>query len=151
MRTLTLADDPAAFLLTPRPAEDDEYVYEPLPHGLTPDVAVLLRAHQVRPGDLVIADFPQDRGAGRAAAHIPAPYPADPHTLSACPCEGCEECDDFDASGFAAPHTTIDRNARWTCLAPSEDDEPCAVYFRNAPLAVIPAATVQAATGQPTQ
>ncbi|WP_424892330.1 hypothetical protein [Streptomyces sp. XH2] len=151
MRMLVLADDPAAFLLTPRPAPGDaDCEYEPLPPGLTLNDAVLLRAHQVRAGDLVVAEFSEDRGAGRVAAHIPAPYPADPHFLSACPCDGCEECEDFDASGFADPQTAIDRDARWLCLAPSVDGEPCAVAFRNAPLAVIPAATAQARTGQPT-
>ncbi|MFD7556492.1 hypothetical protein ACFV9E_18380 [Streptomyces sp. NPDC059835] len=147
MPTLTLPEESTTFRLTPRPARDADYA--PLPHGLTLGDAVLRRAHQVRAGDLVIADFPEAGDTVRVCEHLTDPYPADPHTLSSCPCQGCEECDDFDESGFAAPHTTTDRNARYVCLAPSDDDEPCGVYFRNAPIAVIPAAAIRARTGRP--
>ncbi|MFK0047745.1 hypothetical protein ACIQU4_27390 [Streptomyces sp. NPDC090741] len=147
MRTLTLADNPATFLLTPRPATKSQYlVYEPLPQGLTLDDAVLLHADQVRAGDLVIAEF-GGTAAARVSVHLPAPYLADPHTISGCPCEGCNRCKDFDG---AEPHTVPGRDTRWVCLAPSEGYEPCAVYAVPAPLAVIPAAVVQARTGQPT-
>ncbi|MEU8911732.1 hypothetical protein [Streptomyces nigrescens] len=137
MRTLTLVDSSDAFSLTDRPTADD---FPPLPYGLTLDDAVAVRAHEVKAGDLVLAEFAEGTGGRRRVGHVPTPYPADPHTLRDCPCEGCEECEDVDAWTLAEHSRVADVSWRFVCLAPAEDDEPCAILLRNSPMAVIPAA-----------
>ncbi|MFF5019036.1 hypothetical protein [Streptomyces sp. NPDC001165] len=71
---MALADHPGPLTLPDRPTTDD---FDPLPHNLTLDNAVAVRAHQVRPGDLLVAEFTDG-----PVQHIPGPYPADPHPLS---------------------------------------------------------------------
>ncbi|QDN54052.1 hypothetical protein [Streptomyces sp. S1D4-20] len=138
MRTFTLADHPGPLTLPDRPTTDD---FDPLPHGLTLDDAVAVRAHQVRPGDLLIAEFTDGTGV-RPTEHIPGPCPADPRPLSGCPCEGCETCDEVTAWTLGDHSRTADTLWRFVCLAPSEDGEPCTIVLRNRPVAVIPADTV---------
>lgn len=138
MRFLTLADGSDTLALTDRPTAED---FPPLPYGLTLGQAVAVRAHEVHAGDLVVADFPDENGV-RQAGHIPTPYPAAPHALRDCPCEGCEECDDVDAWTLADHSRVADVGWRFVCLAPTEDDEPCAIVLRNRPVAVIPADVV---------
>lgn len=141
MRTLTLADSSDTLALPDRPTGDD---YTPLPYGLTLGEAVAVRAHEVKAGDLVVAEFPDESGI-RQVEHIPTPFPADPHTLRDCPCQGCEECDDVDDWTLANHGRIADLGWRFVCLAPSEDDEPCALTLRQRPIAVIPAAVVATA------
>ncbi|MFJ2627731.1 hypothetical protein ACIO6T_31095 [Streptomyces sp. NPDC087532] len=146
MRTLVLADHPGPLVLPDRPTTDD---YPPLPHGLTLDDAVARRAHQVGPGDLLLAEFTDATGTGpRPAEHIPDPYPAAPHPLSACPCTGCEACNAMDSWTLADHSRTADIGWRYVCLAPAEDGEPCTIVLRNRPMAVIPAGTVARARAQ---
>ncbi|WP_435244297.1 hypothetical protein [Streptomyces sioyaensis] len=139
MRILTLgAED---LLLPDRPIAPD---FPPLPYGLSLDQAVAVHAHEVRAGDLVVADFPDENGT-RRAGHIPTPYPATPHALRDCPCEGCEECDDMDSWTLADHSRVADIGWRFICLAPAEGDEPCAIVPRNRPVAVIRADVVACA------
>ncbi|MGG7574169.1 hypothetical protein [Streptomyces sirii] len=145
MRTLTLGSESLPF--TDRPTGPD---YPPLPYGLTLDQAVAVYAHEVKAGDLVLADFSDESGT-RRAGHVPTPYRADPHTLRECPCEGCEECDDVDGWTLADHSRVADVGWRFVCLAPSEHgkseegQEPCAIELRTRPVAVIHAAIVDAA------
>ncbi|MGA5453845.1 hypothetical protein ACPCVO_45250 [Streptomyces umbrinus] len=126
MRVISL--DGLPLTLDERPTTED---YEPLPSGLSLNLAVAVRAVDVKPGDLVVAVFSR---SDRPGAPTPGPYPADPHTLPGNPCTGCEECEDAEQ--------LVDAVARLVCLHPSEDGEPCALERRNAPVAVIPAAVV---------
>ncbi|MGC5042423.1 hypothetical protein ACLQ16_03800 [Streptomyces albidoflavus] len=135
MRTLALADSSETLFLTDRPTAAD---FPPLPHGLTLDDAVAVRAHEVKAGDLVVAQFSDGTGV-RPTEHVPEPFPADPHTVSTCPCEGCEECEDLDAWTLAEHSRVADVDWRFVCLAPAEDDEACVLVLRNRPVAVIPA------------
>ncbi|NUL27506.1 hypothetical protein [Streptomyces lunaelactis] len=145
MRTLTVGSE--TLHLTDRPTAPD---YPPLPYGLTLDQAVAVHAHEVKSGDLVLADFSDESGT-RRAGHIPTPYPADPHALRDCPCEGCEECDDVDTWTLGDHSRVGDVGWRFVCLSPSEHGEgdeggePCAIELRNRPIAVIPADVVTAA------
>ncbi|MFH8465978.1 hypothetical protein [Streptomyces sp. NPDC017991] len=145
MRTLTLGSE--TLHLTDRPTASD---YPPLPHGLTLDQAVAVHAHEVKAGDLVLADFSDESGT-RRAGHVPTPYPADPHALRDCPCQGCEERDDVDAWTLGDHSRVGDVGWRFVCLSPSEHgegdegDEPCAIELRNRPMAVIPVGVVTAA------
>ncbi|MGW2658527.1 hypothetical protein ACWC1D_33370 [Streptomyces sp. NPDC001478] len=141
MHTLLLADHPGPLTLTDRPSTED---FAPLPHGLTLDDAVARRAHQVGPGDLLLAEFTETPGGTgpRATEHIPDPYQADPHPLTACPCQGCETCDKVTAWTLADDSRTADIGWRYVCLAPSQDGEPCTIVLRNRPMAVIPADVV---------
>ncbi|MFE3139697.1 hypothetical protein [Streptomyces scopuliridis] len=133
--------------LTDRPTGDD---YPPLPYGLTLDQAVAVHTHEVKAGDLVLADFCDESGA-RRAGHVPTPYLADPHALRYCPCKGCEECDDVDTWTLGDHSRVADVGRRFVCLSPSErsesdeDNEPCAIELRNRPMAVIPADVVTTA------
>ncbi|MFI6686662.1 hypothetical protein [Streptomyces sp. NPDC050485] len=141
MSCFTLPDTPEPLTLTDRPSGED---FSPLPHGLTLGDAVAVRAFQVQPGDLVVAMFSDGTGL-HPTEHVPGPYPADPHTVSDCPCNGCEECDDLDSWTSAGHGRVADTGWRFACLAPAEDDEPCVIVLRNRPMAVIPAAVVAAA------
>ncbi|MET9778622.1 hypothetical protein ABZ023_30960 [Streptomyces sp. NPDC006367] len=146
MRTLTLAGHSGPLTLPERPTTDD---YAPLPHGLSLADTVAVRAHQVRPGDLLVAEFTDGTGV-RPTEHIPGPYPADPHSLPACPCEGCETCDETTAWTLGDDSRTADAGWRFVCLAPSQDGEPCTIVLRNRPMAVIPADVVaRAQTARP--
>lgn len=148
MRTLPLSDSSDVLTLTDRPTTDD---FSPLPHGLTLDAVVAVRAHEVKAGDLVVAQFSDGTGV-RPTEHVPVPYPADPHAMSTCPCEGCEECDDMDAWTLQEHSRVADVGWRFLCLAPAEDEEPCVIVLRNRPVAVIPAdvvASAQAAAEEP--
>ncbi|MEU1355374.1 hypothetical protein ABZ410_15945 [Streptomyces cinnamoneus] len=141
MRSLALADSSNTLTLADRPTAAD---FPPLPYGLTLDDAVAVRAHEVKAGDLVVAHFSDGTGV-RPTEHVPEPFPADPHTVTACPCDGCEECDDM-ADWTLAEHSRVaDVGWRHLCLAPAEDDEPCVIVLRNRPVAVIPADVVKRA------
>ncbi|MER5301384.1 hypothetical protein ABT039_18180 [Streptomyces lasiicapitis] len=136
MHTLTLGSETLS--LPARPSNDD---FPPLPFGLTLDDAVAVRAHEVKAGDLVVAQFSDGTGV-RPTMHVPVPSPADPHLPSACSCEGCEECDDMDAWTLAEHSRVADVDWRFVCLIPAEDGEACILVLRNRPVAVIPAEVV---------
>ncbi|MFZ3491769.1 hypothetical protein ACODT5_00760 [Streptomyces sp. 5.8] len=138
MRTLPLSDGSGVLSLNNRPADDD---FLPLPHGLTLDDAVAVRAHEVRAGDLLVAEFSDGTGV-RPTEHVPAPYPADPHAVRDCPCSGCEECEGLELWTLAGHGRVADVGVRFICLAPSDDDEPCTLVLRNRPVAVIRADVV---------
>ncbi|MFG2141910.1 hypothetical protein [Streptomyces sp. NPDC048650] len=144
MHTLTFADSSVTFALTDRPTAED---FEPLPYGLSLDDAVAVRAHEVKAGDLVVAQFSDGTGV-RPTEHAPTPFPADPHTVSDCPCEGCEECDNVDGWTMTNPDRVADVGWRFVCLHPSEpgddeyEDEPCVIALRNRPVVVIPVSVV---------
>ncbi|MEW2493848.1 hypothetical protein AB0942_09910 [Streptomyces nodosus] len=135
MHSFALAGHPGSLTLPERPVSDD---FDPLPHGLTLGHAVAVRAHQVRPGDLLVAEFTDGTGQ-RPTQHIPGPYPADPHPLADCPCQGCETCEEITTWTLGDHGRTADTPWRFVCLAPSQDDEPCTIVLRNQPFAVIPA------------
>ncbi|MFD3514841.1 hypothetical protein [Streptomyces sp. NPDC058657] len=138
----SLALDDMSLGLTDRPIDDEDFVQ--LPFGLTLGAVVAVRAHEVRAGDLVVAEFPAEFGV-RTVEHVPDPYVAAPVSTRECPCERCEECDALNA-WIADDHRRIaDLALRYVCLAPSEGDEPCALTLRHRPVAVIPAATVASA------
>ncbi|MEV0437696.1 hypothetical protein AB0I84_40890 [Streptomyces spectabilis] len=136
MHSLTLGSE--TLCLTARPSADN---FPPLPYGLTLDDAVAVRAHEVKAGDLAVAQFSDGTGV-RPTMHVPEPFPADPHAPSACPCEGCEECEDMDAWTLAEHSRVADVDWRFVCLAPAEDGEACVLVLRNRPVAVIPADVV---------
>ncbi|MEU6346586.1 hypothetical protein ABZ883_37205 [Streptomyces sp. NPDC046977] len=138
MHTLPLPDGSGVLSLTDRPTDDN---FLPLPHGLTLDDAVAVRAHEVRAGDLLVAEFSDGTGV-RPTEHVPAPYPAHPHAVRDCPCKGCEECEDLGTWTLAEPGRVADVALRFICLAPAEDDEPCTLVLRNRPVAVIRADVV---------
>ncbi|MGI5337740.1 hypothetical protein ACQEVS_10225 [Streptomyces sp. CA-181903] len=142
MRFLTLADGSAVLPLPDRPTGTD--FPSPLPCGLSLDDAVAVRAHEVKAGDLVVYEFPDGTGV-RRSGHVPVPFSAAPHTITACPCEWCEECEDLEAWTLGGHDRVADVDWRFLCLAPSDDDEPCAIMLRNQPVAVIPAGAVKRA------
>ncbi|MFD7334869.1 hypothetical protein ACFV98_02550 [Streptomyces violascens] len=148
MNWLTLPGTSEPLALSDRPTDDD---FSPLPHGLTLDDVVAVRALGVKPGDLVVALF--DDGTGlHPTEHAPGPYLADPHTVCECPCDGCAECDVLDSWTSAGHGRVADIGWRYVCLAPAEDDDPCVVVLSNRPVAVIPAdvvAAAEAAAGPP--
>ncbi|MFP3991049.1 hypothetical protein U9R90_26985 [Streptomyces sp. E11-3] len=144
MRTLTLSDSREPLPLTDRPTGAD---FPPLSYGLTLDQAVAVRAHEVKAGDLVIAELSDETGV-RRTWHIPAPYFANPHALKDCPCKGCEACNEVDDWTLADHSRVVDVGWRFICLSPAEeydDYEPCVLVVRNRPIAVIPANVVAAA------
>ncbi|MCX4682061.1 hypothetical protein OG413_43555 [Streptomyces sp. NBC_01433] len=142
MRILTLSDSSGGLSLTDRPTGDD---FLPLPHGLTLDDAVAVRASDVRAGDLVVAKFSDGAGV-RPTEHIPAPYLANPHAVGVdCPCGGCAECQDLETWTLAEPDRVAGVAMRFICLAPAENSEPCTIVLRNRPLAVISSDVVKRA------
>lgn len=134
MATSQLSADSTIPALSARPTDDD---YDPLPDGLSLTDAVVMLAHEVRAGDLVVAYFGDDHRGERSVEHVPGLYAADPHLLNVCPCEGCEECDEIETWTLADPSRTADREWRYVCLSPAENDEPCVIELSNRPVAVI--------------
>jgi hypothetical protein len=141
MLLITLTDGTDSLHLDDRPTGDD---YDPLPYGLTLDHVAAVRACDVEAGDLVVAEFPDDSGK-RETLHLPVPFLAAPHRLRDCPCQGCGECSDMDDWLQADSSRLADLGWRYVCLAPSDDDEPCALTLRAQPVAVIRADRVAAA------
>ncbi|MER7688740.1 hypothetical protein [Streptomyces sp. NPDC097610] len=130
-RVFTLEGSTDTFEVTDRPHSAPTWRWRALPEGLNISHMTVVRAHQVQAGDLVVAEF-TDTTPVRQAEHLIEPYTAAPHSLGHCGCEGCEACDDLNDEQTHAE--------RYLCLAPSDAIEPCAIEFRNAPVAVIPAA-----------
>lgn len=127
-RTLTLPnggrDD--RYVMTERPQSTPTETYHPLPQGLTIDDVVVRTAYEVKPGDLVVAQF-GDARFGSRVSHISLPYLAAPQPPHRCGCEGCDECDD------------LDDESRHVCLAPSDAYDDCVLLHAGDVLAVVPA------------
>ena len=130
-RTLSLPGSTDQFILTDRPATTLTDRYRPLPDGMTLSHAAVVRAHQVRPGDVVVAYFTDGPGT-RYAEHVPQAFTAHPRPFGTCPAQ-CEECEDIHTHGAAAD--------RYLCLDDADDYEDCVIVYRNTPVAIIPAAT----------
>ncbi|MFD8900545.1 hypothetical protein [Streptomyces ardesiacus] len=130
-RVLTLPGSTDRFVVTDRPELTLTDRYRPLPDGMNTSHLTVVRAHQVRAGDVVVALFSDGPGT-RRAEHLEEAFTADPRDYSGCQ-EGCEECEDTAASGLTAD--------RYVCLAPADDVMDCVIVFRNTPVAIVPAET----------
>ncbi|MFE8941164.1 hypothetical protein ACFYNX_27280 [Streptomyces sp. NPDC007872] len=130
-RVLSLPGSTDQFVLTDRPAITLTDRYRPLPDGMTLGHATVVRAHQVRPGDIVVAFFTDDSGL-RHAEHAPEAFTAHPRPLDTCPTQ-CEKCENLHAHGATAD--------RYLCLDDADDHRDCVIVYRNTPVAIIPATT----------
>ncbi|MEU5242209.1 hypothetical protein ACH4UR_37325 [Streptomyces lydicus] len=128
-RTLTLPGSTDQFVLTDRPATTLTCRYRPLPDGMTLSHAVVVRAHQVRPADVVVAYFTDGPGT-RHAEHVLEVFTANPRPFGTCPAQ-CEECEHIHTHGATAD--------RYLCLDDADDREDCVIVYRNTPVAIIPA------------
>ncbi|MER5372534.1 hypothetical protein [Streptomyces sp. NPDC002553] len=133
-RVLTLPDSTDQFVVTDRPAPTLTDRFRMLPDGMDHTLYVVVRAHQVRTGDVVTAFFTDGPGI-RHAQHVPEPFTAHPSAFGTCPAkyEECAECEDAHANGASAD--------RYLCLDPADDSADCVIGFRNTPVAIIPADT----------
>ncbi|MFJ5218778.1 hypothetical protein ACIP98_29170 [Streptomyces sp. NPDC088354] len=121
----------APLLITDRPEDGG---YTPLPGGLTVDQAHVVLAHEVRAGDLWIADFPEATTEVdvREADHFEIPVTAQPRPYgSYCDrsCKGCED-ETGDVTDAAVRYVILGRDESGTCLD----------AFRNEPVLIIRAA-----------
>ncbi|WP_189844704.1 hypothetical protein [Streptomyces umbrinus] len=130
-RVLTLPDSTDQFVVTDRPQLTLTDRYRMLPDGMNHTLFVVVRAHQVRAGDVVAAFFTDGPGT-RYAQHVQEPFTAHPRAFGICPAQ-CEECEDAHANGASAD--------RCLCLDPADDYADCVIDFRNTPVAIIPADT----------
>ncbi|MFE7777730.1 hypothetical protein ACFU5O_28290 [Streptomyces sp. NPDC057445] len=129
-RILTMPHSTDQFIVTDRPAPTLTHRYQPLPDGMNHTHLTVVPAHQIRTGDIVAAYFTDGPGT-RYAEHLEEAFTADPHDDRACPCQGCDTCENRAAYGVTPD--------RYICLAPSDDREDCVIVFRNTPVAIIPA------------
>ncbi|MCX4826325.1 hypothetical protein OG883_42555 [Streptomyces sp. NBC_01142] len=130
-RILSLPDHADQFVVTDRPAPTLTDRYRMLPDGMTTRHVTVVRAHQVRTGDVVAAFFTDGPGI-RRTQHVPEAFTAHPRAFGNCPAQ-CEECEDAHADG-----ATTDR---YVCLDPADNYAACVIVFRNTPIAIIPADT----------
>ncbi|WP_331725968.1 hypothetical protein [Streptomyces sp. NBC_00470] len=133
-RILTLPDSPDRFAITSRPSPTLTDRVRLLPDGMNTGHATVVRAHQVRPGDVVIAFFTehaQNPQGTRHAIHLEEAFTANPHPDAACPCQDCDACE-AQTEHDAAPD-------RYICLAPADTTTDCHIVYRNTPVAIIPA------------
>ncbi|WP_234329457.1 MULTISPECIES: hypothetical protein [unclassified Streptomyces] len=124
---LTLPGSTDQFVLTERPAPTLADRCRPLPDGMTTRHATVVRAHQVRADDVVVAFFTDGPGT-RHTEYVPEAFTAHPSPFGNCPAD-CEACEDAHAHG-----ATTDR---YVCLHPADDHEDCVIVFRNTPVAII--------------
>jgi hypothetical protein len=126
-RIVVLEGDTIPLLVTDRPTNDDDY--DPLPEGCAPSQARVVRAREVRAGDLLIGDFTKDYSQQpRRLLHWSVVATAAPAPLTV-PC--------WAACCWDEPERDVTRYVR---LVPAEDDDhPCEVFAINAPVLVIPA------------
>ncbi|MEU3639941.1 hypothetical protein AB0H23_27455 [Streptomyces albogriseolus] len=129
-RIVIMSGSTDQFILTDRPAPTLTDRYRPLPDGMTLHHAAVVRAHQVSPGDVVVAYFTDGPGT-RHAEHVLEVFTAHPRPFGTCPAQ-CAECEDV--------HTRGATTERYLCLADADDREDCVIVYRNTPVAVIPAA-----------
>ncbi|MFI5867151.1 hypothetical protein [Streptomyces sp. NPDC051546] len=130
-RTLSLSGSTGEFILTDRPTPTLTDRYRPLPDGMTLHHTTLVRAHQVRTGDVIVAFFTDGPGT-RRTEHVPEAFTAHPRPFGTCPAE-CEECE--------ATHTHGATADRYLCLDPADDREDCVIVYRNTPVAIVRADT----------
>ncbi|MFH0245937.1 hypothetical protein ACGRHY_26780 [Streptomyces sp. HK10] len=130
-RILTLPGSTDRFIVTDRPEPTLTDRYQPLPDGMNTSHVTVVRAYQIRAGDIVVASFTDGPGT-RYAEHVGTAFVADPRGYTRC-LDYCEECEDIAASGLTAD--------RFVCLAPSNSSYDCVTVFRNTPVAIIPADT----------
>ncbi|MFF4323733.1 hypothetical protein [Streptomyces sp. NPDC001568] len=112
----------------PRP-EDDEF--EALPEGTDLDAARMVRAHEVRDGDLILAHFPESEpGTPREADYFTTAYPA----RLGHPCGERHQChtDQYEIGD------TPDHQVRYAVLDFTPGDG-CDIWLRNEPILIIPA------------
>ncbi|MFB7836178.1 hypothetical protein [Streptomyces sp. NPDC056056] len=128
---LSLPGSTDRFILTDRPTTTLTDRYRPLPDGMNLSHATVVRAHQVRTGDIVVASFTDGPGT-RYAEHVPQAYTAHPRPFGTCQAQ-CEECENIHAHGAAAD--------RYLCLDDADDREDCVIVYRNTPVAIISATT----------
>jgi hypothetical protein len=126
-RILTLPDSTDQFVVTDRPAPTLTHSYRMLPDGMNHTLFVVVRAHQVRTGDIVTALFTEGPGI-RHTRHVPEAFTAHPRAFGNCQAE-CEACEDAHAHG-----ATTDR---YVCLNAADDAADCLMVFRNTPVAII--------------
>lgn len=130
-RTLTMVGTTDTFLITPRPLGTPDDRYQPLPAGMTTDLAVVVPAVEVRRGDVVLGEFSAGPGV-RDLEHMEDAFLAMPTPVIDCDCdhdETCEPCVDIDEFGLDAH--------RYLCLRPAGDRYDCLHVFRNAPVAIV--------------
>ncbi|MEV6400793.1 hypothetical protein AB0M39_39470 [Streptomyces sp. NPDC051907] len=128
-RILNLPGSTDQFVLTDRPAPTLADRYRTLPDGMNSTHVVVVRAHQVRTGDVVVAFFTDGPGV-RRTEHVLEAFTAHPRERGDCPAQ-CPECEDTGTYGDTAD--------RYVCLDPADDYADCVVDFRNAPVAIVPA------------
>lgn len=125
--TVTLPHHGDQFVITDRPAPTLTDRYRPLPDGMNSAHVTVIRAHQVRTGDIVAAFFPDGPGI-RRSEHVLGPFNAHPRAHGTCTAS-CEECEELNAHGASTD--------RYVCLDPADEREDCVVVFRNTPVAII--------------
>ncbi|OEJ21043.1 hypothetical protein [Streptomyces subrutilus] len=126
-QTLTLPGSTDRFIVTARPDGAAAQGHQPLPEGMTTAHIVPALAGDVQPGDVVLGEFEAGPGI-RTTVYLCTPYIADPHQLHQCPCDDCEECEEY--AGLAYPEGYV-------CLRLSDTYESCVILSRAAPLAVV--------------
>lgn len=102
--------------------------------GTRLDAARIVRAHEVREGDLILADYPEkEAGAPRDIEFFDTAYTARPGA----PCGECRECytDQFSIADVA------DGQVRYVVLD-FDPTDGCDIWLRNAPVLIVPAADV---------
>lgn len=126
-RILTLPGSTDQFVVTERPAPTLAHRYRMLPDGMNHTLFTVVRAQQVRAGDIVTAFFTDGPGI-RHTKHVPEAFTAHPSAFGNCPAE-CDACEDAHAHG-----ATTDR---YVCLDAADDAADCVIAFRNTPVAII--------------
>ncbi|MFC9817998.1 hypothetical protein ACFVJM_38785 [Streptomyces virginiae] len=131
-RTIVLDGDTTPLVITDRPTGED---YDPLPEGTTPERIRVVRARQVKAGDLLLGDFAHDLGEPRRLFHWGEIVTAAPAPVTV-PCWGrcCEE----------PPFSDVTRFVR---LVPATDDSPCEIFAINAPVLIVQAADQSSSEG----
>ncbi|MFB6984558.1 hypothetical protein [Streptomyces sp. NPDC056304] len=126
--TVTLPHHGDQFVITDRPAPTLTDRYRRLPDGMNSAHLTVVRAHQIRTGDVVAAFFTDGPGI-RRTEHVLGPFAAHPRAHGSCTAS-CEECEELNAHGASTD--------RYVCLDPADEREDCVVVFRNAPVAITP-------------
>ncbi|MFJ5890336.1 hypothetical protein [Streptomyces californicus] len=102
--------------------------------GTRLDAARIVRAHEVREGDLILADYPEtEAGASRDAEFFDTAYTARPSA----PCGECRECHTDQLSIADVPNGRV----RYVVLD-FDPTDGCDIWLRNAPVLIVPAADV---------
>ncbi|MFE3610490.1 hypothetical protein [Streptomyces goshikiensis] len=131
-RTIVLDGDTTPLVITDRPMEDG---YDPLPEVAAPERVRVVRARQVKGGDLLLGDFAYDLGKPRRLFHRGEVVTAAPAPMTV-PCWGrcCQE----------PPFCDVTRFIR---LVPATEDTPCEIFAINAPVLIVQAAEQPSSEG----